>query len=88
MQIYLSQTTDFGNHFTLLRDVLILLVLQTPGSGADPGFFKVGGGGGGGWYLGVAESMGHAPKCCNLRTGLNLKLLTRHTSNTTNEKLL
>lgn len=32
--------------------------------GVDPGFFMGGGGGvGSGWYLGVAESMGHAPKC-------------------------
>jgi len=30
--------------------------------GVDPGFFMVGGEGSG-WYLGVAESMGHAPKC-------------------------
>ena len=47
------------------------------------------GGGGGGWYPGVAGiNAGMFPKCCNLRTGVNLKLLTRHTSNTTNEKLL
>jgi len=30
-------------------------------SQGDPGFFK-GGGGGGSWYLGIVESMGHAPK--------------------------
>ena len=88
MQIYLSQTTDFGNHFTLLRDVPILLVLQTV-LGQIQDFSRWGGGGGGGWYPGVAGiNAGMLPKCCNLRTGVNLKLLTRHTSNTTNEKLL
>ena len=57
---------------------------------ADPGFFKVGGGGKGevAGTLGLQNQWGMLPKCCNLRTGLNLKLLTRHTSNTTNEKLL
>ena len=53
MQIYLSQTTDFGNHFTLLRDVPILLVLQTV-LGQIQDFSRWGGGGGGGWYPGVA----------------------------------
>ena len=51
------------------------------------------GGAGGGWgevagTLGLQNQWGMLPKCCNLRTGLNLKLLTRHNSNTTNEKLL
>lgn len=31
-------------------------------TGAEAGFFKVGRRGGRGWYLGVAESMEHAPK--------------------------
>ena len=86
MQIYLSQTTDFGNHFTLLRDVPILLVLQTV-QGQIQDFSRWGGGEVAG-TLGLQNQWGMLPKCCNLRTGLNLKLLTRHSSNTTNEKLL
>ena len=56
--------------------------------------FQGGAGGGGGGRgevagtLGLQNQWGMLPKCCNLRTGLNLKLLTRHNSNTTNEKLL
>lgn len=42
-------------------------------TGAEAGFFKVGRRGGRGWYLGVAESMEHAPK---MRTGTQLKTLT------------
>ena len=87
MQIYLSQTTDFGNHFTLLRDVPILLVLQTV-QGQIQDFSRWGGGGEVAGTLGLQNQWGMLPKCCNLRTGLNLKLLTRHSSNTTNEKLL
>ena len=57
MQIYLSQTTDFGNHFTLLRDVPILLVLQTV-LGQIQDFSRWGRGGGGvAGTLGVQESM-------------------------------
>ena len=76
MQIYLSQTTDFGNHFTLLRDVPILLVLQTV-QGQIQDFSRWGGGGGGGWYLGVAESMGHAPKMLQFENWTQFKTVNQ-----------
>ena len=89
MQIYLSQTTDFGNHFTLLRDVPILLVLQTV-LGQIQDFSRWGGGGRGRWLVpwGCRNQCGHASKMLQFENWVNLKLLTRHTSNTTNEKLL
>ena len=77
MQIYLSQTTDFGNHFTLLRDVPILLVLQTV-LGQIQDFSRWGGGGGEvAGTLGLQESMRHASKMLQFENWTQFKTVNQ-----------
>jgi len=57
-------------------------------SGADTGFFKGLGGGGGDWYLGVAESMGHASQMLQFENwNLIENCYTRSSNNVTKYKL-